>query len=302
MRDGQPSRTATVVAALRGYARYLPAPLCDCGDPYGVALAGQPYVALDALLSFSPAARSLFFHRPSAWLYNATAAHVLRTIAIDDAVKSFTNSNGTQVLIMGAGMDARALRLHVKAPHMIWFEIDVPASQAAKCGALATIDKGSSRPDVRYVAHNFESDSEAQLRIKLTDAGLDVTKPVLTILEGVVMYLTEAAVDSTFKMLHDMTCKGSQVVISHIPPNGLPSTPWSVNFWLPRWFKYAFGESLVFCGWKPGRSMASWFDSRGWSLVWHKDYGDVARGVGCSHGIVASVAGDFQRVALVTRK
>ena len=42
-----------------------------------------------------------------------------------------------QVVLFGAGMDARALRLKEKLPGIVWFEIDHPASQAAKRETLA---------------------------------------------------------------------------------------------------------------------------------------------------------------------
>lgn len=294
------------MAALRGLGKWLPAPLnCKGYDPYGLLLAGQPYVGFDKVLSALPTAllRLLFFGRPSAWLFYGTATHVLRTIAIDDAVQSYCRSRGTQVLILGAGFDARALRLHATAPSIVWFEVDTPLSQAAKQDALASMGDISDRPDVRYIAHDFESEGDEQLRMKLTENGLDVTRPVLTILEGVVMYLTETAVDRTFNMLYKLTAPGSAAVFSHIPPSRLAqTTPWSLNFWLRLWFKHVFGESLVFCGWEPGDDMRLWFAARGWQLLWDKDYGQVARLAGCSGDIEAAVAGDFQRVAFVMRK
>lgn len=303
MKEGKPSRTAAVVAALRGYGKYLASPLCEAGrDPYGLAFAGQPYTGLDALLAASPRLRRLCFGSSTAFLSYATATHVLRTVAIDGAVQSFYRSRGRQVVILGAGFDARALRLHAAMPAVRWVEVDAPASQAAKRDALNRVGdegRGDEGPDIRFVAHNFEMETGEQLKAKLCDAGLDLAQPLLTVAEGLLMYLSDAAAESTFSLLYDISAPGSGVVFSHIPPSGLSTlSPWSVNFWMRAWFKHVFKESLNFGGWEHGPAMERWFAQRSWHLLWDRGYGEVARQAGCSADLEAAVACDFQRVGM----
>jgi methyltransferase (TIGR00027 family) len=300
MIEGKPSFTAAVVAALRGFGKYLASPLNKAGlDPYGLQFAGQPFTGLDALLGASLLLRKLCFGRDSAFLSYASTTHVLRTVAIDSAVESFQRSHGKQVVILGAGFDARALRLHAAMPGMRWVEVDAPASQAAKRDALARVGApGDDGPDIRFVAHDFETETGEQLKAKLVDAGLDLTLPILSIMEGVVMYLTPAGAESTFALLYDISAPGSGVVFSHIPPSGLDKlSPWCVNWWLRLIFKHVFHESLNFGGWEP-EVMEKWFQQRGWHLLWERGYGEVARQAGCTPSVEAAVAGDFQRVAM----
>ena len=279
MIEGKPSRTAAVVAALRGYGKYLASPLNKSGlDPYGLPFAGQPFTGFDALLAVSPLLRRLCFGRDTAFLAYATTTHVLRTVAIDGAVESFQRSRGKQVVILGAGFDARALRLHASMPGMRWVEVDAPASQVAKRVALSRDAPpgapGDDGPDIRFVAHNFETETGEQLKAKLVDAGLDLTAPVLTIMEGVIMYLTPDAAEATFALLYDISVPGSGVVFSHIPPSGLVKlSPWCVNWWLRLVFKHVFHESLNFGGWEPG-TMEKWFQQRGWHLLWDRGYSE----------------------------
>jgi methyltransferase (TIGR00027 family) len=119
----------------------------------------------------------------------------VRTRALDDMLRAFAAGGGRQVLLLGAGLDARPWRMAAALPHdMSWLEVDHPATQAAKraalaacarSGALASAHAGAPPPDVRFVPHDFETPMAA-LASALRDAGLDGAAPVLTIWEGFV--------------------------------------------------------------------------------------------------------------------
>ena len=100
-----------------------------------------------------------------------------------------------QVVILGAGYDTRAARL--PRAGVTFFEVDHPATQASKRERLAGV---ASYPQeaARYVTCNFEREDPIE---RLGASGFAMREPALVIWEGVVPYLTEAAVRSTASRL-----------------------------------------------------------------------------------------------------
>jgi methyltransferase (TIGR00027 family) len=96
-----------------------------------------------------------------------------------------------QVVILGAGYDTRAARL--PRADVRYFEVDHPATQAAKRERLARLD-GYPIDAAIYVTCNFECDDPVE---RLAAGGFDVREPALVIWEGVVSYLTEDVVRTT---------------------------------------------------------------------------------------------------------
>jgi methyltransferase (TIGR00027 family) len=93
-------------------------------------------------------------------------------------------------VILGAGYDTRAARLPRAGTR--FFEVDHPATQAAKRARLAELG-GYPIDAATYVACNFEAEDPID---RLAANGFSVTEPALVIWEGVVPYLTEATVRS----------------------------------------------------------------------------------------------------------
>lgn len=96
-----------------------------------------------------------------------------------------------QVVILGAGYDTRAARLPYAGVR--WFEVDHPDTQAAKRERLAAI-AGYPVDAATYAPCDFEREDPID---KLRAAGLSARDATLVIWEGVVPYLTEAAVRAT---------------------------------------------------------------------------------------------------------
>jgi methyltransferase (TIGR00027 family) len=96
-----------------------------------------------------------------------------------------------QIVILGAGYDTRAARL----PHagVRYFEVDHPATQAAKRARLAELD-GYPVDAAIYETCDFETEDPVA---RLVAGGLDARAPALVLWEGVVSYLTEDAVRAT---------------------------------------------------------------------------------------------------------
>jgi methyltransferase (TIGR00027 family) len=100
-----------------------------------------------------------------------------------------------QVVILGAGYDTRAARL--PRAGVTFFEVDHPATQAAKRERLAKLDNYPVDA-ARYVTCNFEREDPIE---RLVANGFDARDPALVIWEGVVPYLTEGAVRATASRL-----------------------------------------------------------------------------------------------------
>ncbi len=96
-----------------------------------------------------------------------------------------------QVVILGAGYDTRAAR--IPRAGVRYFEVDHPATQAAKRERLAGL-AGYPVDAATYVTCNFEREDPIE---RLAATGFDTAEPALVIWEGVVPYLTEAAVRAT---------------------------------------------------------------------------------------------------------
>ena len=165
-----------MVCAYRARASRWPVPLFV--DPWAEQLAGRDGHALakDLDLRFPPM---------EIWL-------AVRVAYLDRLVGIAVDRLGVrQIAILGAGYDTRAARL--PRAGVRFFEVDHPATQAAKRERLGKLD-GYPIDAATYVACNFESDDPVE---RLAAGGFDVGEPAFVIWEGVVSYLTADVVRAT---------------------------------------------------------------------------------------------------------
>lgn len=106
-----------------------------------------------------------------------------------------------QVVILAAGLDARAYRLPWPDDTTV-FELDQPAVIAAKAEALA-----GDAPRCRRVAIgvNLTEDWTDSLRSN----GFDDRQPSVWLMEGLLQYLDESAVRALFERVHALSAPGS---------------------------------------------------------------------------------------------
>jgi methyltransferase (TIGR00027 family) len=131
---------------------------------------------------------------------------VPRTIAIDDAVRGH---GATQVVVLGAGLDARAWRMPELSATTV-LEVDHPASQRDKQRRIGELAPTAAA--VVPVAVDLEHE---RLRPALERAGFDANAPTTWVWEGVVPYLTEEAVVSTVSQVADLAAPGSLLVVNY---------------------------------------------------------------------------------------
>lgn len=251
MIDAIPSRTAAFVAAARSYGALLPADARLIDDPYGARFAARG--------RFDPAPPGLAV-RHVAPLRSWVLYMQVRTRVLDDALAAFVAAGGRQVVLLGAGYDARALRFAELLRDSRVFEVDHPATQGHKRKVLARA--ALSAPAVRYVTWDFEERPLAELAETLAAAGHDATRPTLTIWEGVTMYLTPRAIDASVRAIRGWSAAGSALAITYVTRDAIERPGLAVR--ATRAVVGAIGEPWRF-GWNPGE-LGPYLQARGFAL------------------------------------
>ncbi len=143
----------------------------------------------------------------------------LRSLAIDEVVLA---SPAEQIVILGAGLDARALRLS-RAPEVRFFEVDHPNSQRWKQKRLALARPSAAADRTVYVSVDFTSQS---LAAALLSAGFATSKSSVFVWEGVTMYLPREATVQTLRDLAVLAKQGSCVALTYMetPRRPIPAS------------------------------------------------------------------------------
>jgi methyltransferase (TIGR00027 family) len=174
--SSEASKTALMVCAYRARATGWPTPIMQ--DPWAESIAGAEGHEIAKRFD----AR---WPHMEAWL-------ALRVAYLDKLVGiAVDRLSARQIVVLGAGYDTRAARL--ARTGVEFFEIDHPATQAAKRERLAKLP-GYPVDAARYVSCDFEREDPVE---RLLATGFRATEPALVIWEGVVPYLTEAAIRAT---------------------------------------------------------------------------------------------------------
>jgi methyltransferase (TIGR00027 family) len=264
MRDQTPSRTAAFVAVARAMAARLPPEGQLALDPYGAAFEDGPRAALQRALDRA----HVPVHRlpmMTGWLLYMQ----VRTRAIDDAVRAFVERGGTQVVLLGAGYDTRALRLPELAGARV-FEVDHPATQARKRRVLEQL--GAQSPS-HYLSWNFERAPMAELPGALAAGGHDPGAPTFTIWEGVTMYLTDGAIDASLRAIRAFSPPGSQLAMTYFTKQRM-ARPSLVQRAMQA-VVARFGEPWRF-GWEPSE-LPRYLADRGFELDEDRSMSELAR-------------------------
>jgi methyltransferase (TIGR00027 family) len=208
MKEGQPSLTAFYVAFSRAVASQEPELAHACDDHVSGQLLPR---ALTQLLS------RVRGHAPSLYLLRRAALGMtehlaLRTRLIDDAVTQAVQAGARQLVVLGAGLDARAHRM-AQLRDVVVFEVDHPSTQRFKQ------KKAESQPvmarALRYVSCDFERETFADA---LRSAGFDAGVPTVWIWEGVTMYLPSNLVTASVAMMSALSCMHSRLIASYLTP------------------------------------------------------------------------------------
>jgi methyltransferase (TIGR00027 family) len=259
--DAPSSFTAETMALQRAFESHRPSQSRLFSDPYADAFL-RPWMRWLATASGVPILRGVATRlfdaktgpgpRPSA---------IIRTRVIDDALVDIVahHRGRSQVVILGAGFDTRAYRLNALAAARV-FELDHPATQQAKRAAIERLSLSSNH--VIHAPINFEHDDLYQVLIR---AGLDSTRPIVFVWEGVTNYLSAHAVDDTLATIRRASAgQDATLIVTYIDIRALDNpSPFPEA---GRWVKAVrdAGEPWTF-GLDP-RSATQYFHDRGYRV------------------------------------
>jgi methyltransferase (TIGR00027 family) len=196
--------------------------------------------------------------------YQAVRSHFF-----DEYFDNATSAGIRQVVILAAGLDARAYRLSWPAGTAV-YEIDQPKVLEYKTG---TLESHGAVPTARRcpVPVDLRDDWPAAL----TAAGFDRTQPTAWLAEGLLPYLPSDAQDRLFEMFTALSAPGSQVAIEVFGMNSNGNTR--------RWqrMRERLGldvnvEALTYH--EPDRSDAArWLADHGWQVHGVNNRDEMAR-------------------------
>ena len=184
MQDGAPSQTARVVAQVRA----------DMDRP--VTAEGDGEIERRLVERFPRGSRSLMADRLEQ-----------RTRWFDDVTLRCIEGGITQVVLVAAGYDCRALRF--RTPGVRFIELDHPATQADKRQILVEMDADVS--DVGYAAADFVVDDVASA---LAAARHQAGVATLFLVEGLLIYLPEDVIVSLLTALRRRATSASRMAVS----------------------------------------------------------------------------------------
>ena len=228
-------------------------------DPLAAAFLPGRLKALAAFARLPAIGRLATYFLDLGWPRTRSSA-VVRTRLIDDLVRQAIRSGARQALLLGAGFDSRPYRLE-ELRGVPLFEVDHPSTQRAKRQRLQT-HLGPLPGNVHFAPVDFEKDD---LETTLMHAGSDTTVATVAVWEGVVSYLTPAAVDQSFRTLARILSEGSHLIFSYVHQGALDG---SVAFREARRWKSSVrssGEPFIF-GFDPA-GLADYLRPRGFALV-----------------------------------
>lgn len=204
MKEDRPSLTAEGIAILRENESRKPAAERLFDDPYA------RYFVRPWLAGITRLFMSLGY---ADWRGPGVIGFLLaRTRFMDDTLLSCLEQGMQQLVILGAGYDARAYRFQEQLKERVRvFEVDHPATQRVKIRKLEKVF--SKLPEhVTYVPIDFDRET---LDERLLACGYREDLLTLFIWEGVTYYISAQAVDGTLAFVRQHSVPGSWIVFDY---------------------------------------------------------------------------------------
>lgn len=144
-----------------------------------------------------------------AWVDLFYSRGVVRTRFIDDYVCEAVAAGCRQVVILGAGLDARAFRLPV--PDADVYEVDTPSVFGFKDAVLAA---AGAKPTARSRTA-VHADLREDFAARLAGRAFDPARPTAWVAEGVLPYLTGEQARKVVGDVGRLSAPGSRLVFEH---------------------------------------------------------------------------------------
>jgi methyltransferase (TIGR00027 family) len=263
MKRNQSSLTAAGIAIVRALESEKPAGERVCFDPYARRFVGTGlYYVMKLFTAIGYASR----RGPGVWEFLAA-----RDRYIDDYLEASLSEGLQQLVILGAGYDARSYRFDALKAGVKVFEVDHPATQAVKLKKVTAIF-GAPPPHVAYVAVDFDRQSLAD---RLFACGYDERLKTLFIWQGVTYYLTPQAVDGTLAFVAGHSGPGSSIIFDYMDPALLAGAPHHGEVSSMRHYRGLTGEGLAFG--IPMSGIQAFLEARGFTQVRNADHGALEK-------------------------
>ena len=253
MRKSQSSMTAIGIAIVRAIESEKPATERICYDPYARQFVNG---ALYRFVKFFD--RLGYSERKGPGVMGFLT---VRERHIDEYLKTCLASGVQQVVILGAGYDARAYRFDEFKHGVKVFEVDHPATQQAKLRRLQKIF-GEVPSYVTYVSIDFNTQTLEQ---RLRECGYTERAQTLFIWQGVTHYLTPESVDRTLAFVARHSAPGSSIIFDYMYTALLDGTVQHGEVSKMRRNRWLSNEVLAFG--IPAGTIASFLEQRGFTQV-----------------------------------
>lgn len=185
---------------------------------------------------------------------------------IDEFLKARLAEGLRQLVVLGAGLDARAYRFKDLLAGVSVFEVDHPATQEVKIGLVRQM-LGQLPANVFYVPVDFDSQDLGE-RLKV--GGYADNLKTLFIWQGVVQYLRPARVDATLAFIAAHSGAGSAVIFDYMYSSLLDGTVRHSEVAKMHSDRWMAGEELVFG--IPEGSMTDFLERRGFTDIQNADH------------------------------
>jgi len=249
--------TATMVAA--GRARATRDKLID--DPFAeplVRAVGVEFFTRWAAAELDPADVDV---PGAAWgMQRMTDMLAARTRYIDGFFAEAATAGVRQVVLLAAGLDARAYRLPWAAGTTV-FEIDQPQVLDFKAVTIAQLGANPTA-EVRPVPIDLRHDWPSALR----QAGFDTAAPAAWAAEGLLGFLPPDAQDRLLDNITELSADGSRLVAEVFLNSGVNAQ--ALNAATARWQEHGLDVALDDLGFPGARNdAATYLEARGWQPV-----------------------------------
>jgi methyltransferase (TIGR00027 family) len=184
--------TAHWIAAVRARETARSDPLFT--DPYAHTLAGQLGYTIMAASEGTSGGENVFIPVRVRWF--------------DDTIEAGAVA-GTQVVLLGAGLDTRPYRLTLPGD-LDWYELDRAEIFAAKEPVLAA-------ETARCRRHVVIADLAEAWVPALRAAGFDASRATIWVAEGLLFYLTLASITALLRATAELSAPGSRFLADVLP-------------------------------------------------------------------------------------
>lgn len=208
MKASRASKTAEQMALSRAIETRKPPQERICDDPYAERFLGGAYRMLLLGRPLRDKVESLIESRFAGHHYYVIA----RTRYIDDFLLNQLAGGPAQLVILGAGFDSRAYRFADRLRNVAVFEVDHPATSAAKKAKMRSLTAGTAG-GVTHVAIDFNSETLADV---LRRNGYKDAQKDIFLWEGVTPYLSAGAVQEVLRFIRSGSSRGSVVLFDYI--------------------------------------------------------------------------------------